>query len=170
MISECEELFIDGTFKMAPKNFYQILNIWGFLISKQLYLPLVHILMTSKNQICYKHVFLKLKQLLVDNNLDTDFKEKIIVTDYEKSLRSAIEEILNPKELRGCFFHFSKALWKKSREYGLTKKQFRKDGMLITFCFKMYPFIHNDNRVDYLDKLKTYIEKKDKRFMKYNKI
>ena len=33
----------------------------------------------------------------------------------------------------------------------------------------MYPFVHNDNRKDYLEKIKDYIKSKDKRFMKYYK-
>ena len=77
-----------------------------------------------------------------------------------------IEKTLKPKILNGCFFHFSKALWKKARNYGLTKKLFRKEGMILIFCFKMYPFVHNYNRKDYLEKIKDYIKSKDKRFMK----
>ena len=95
---------------MAQKNFYQILNIWGYTKSKKLYLPLFYILMTSKTKISYKHVFTKIKQLISDNELDTEFNDKIITTDYEKSLLSAIQEIFEPKELRGCYLHFSKAL------------------------------------------------------------
>ena len=122
---------------MAQKNFYQILNIWGYTKSKKLYLPLFYILMTSKTKISYKHVFTKIKQLISDNELDTEFNDKIITTYYEKSLLSAIQEIFESKELRGCYLHFFKALWKKSRDNGLTKKQFRKDGTIITFCFKI---------------------------------
>lgn len=75
---------------MAQKNFYQILNIWGYTKSKKLYLPLFYILMTSKTKISYKHVFTKIKQLISDNELDTEFNDKIITTYYEKSLLSAI--------------------------------------------------------------------------------
>jgi hypothetical protein len=79
---------------MAPKNFYQILNIWGYITSKKLYLPLFHILMTSKNKIAYKHVFTNIKQIISDNELDIYLNVKIIITDYEKALLAAIEEIL----------------------------------------------------------------------------
>jgi len=61
-------------------------------------------------------------------------------------------------------------MWKKSRDNGLTKKQCRKDDTLITFCFKMYPFIDNNYRDEYLDKIKTYIKNKYIRFIKYNNI
>ena len=59
LLSECEELYIDGTFQMGPKNYYQILNIWGFPETKKIYILLINILMTSKNQNAYKHAFNK---------------------------------------------------------------------------------------------------------------
>ena len=169
ILNECEELYIDGTFKMAPKKFYQILNIWGFLKSKKFYLPLIHIIMTSKNYIAYRHVFNNLKLLLTDNNIENNFSNKIITTDYEKSLRRAIYDILNPKYINGCYFHFSKCLWKKCRDYGLTVKTFRKDSILFTFCLKIFPFVHNSNRPEYLEKLKEFVKNKDKRFQKFYK-
>lgn len=125
-MNECEELYIDGTFKMAPKKFYQILNIWGFLKTKKIYLPLIHIIMTSKNYIAYTHVFNSIKNLLTDNNIKNNFSNKSITTDYEKSLRRAINDILKPKYINGCYFHFSKCLWKKSSDYGLMVKNFIK--------------------------------------------
>lgn len=30
LISKCTQIFIDGTFKTCPKNFYQIINIGGY--------------------------------------------------------------------------------------------------------------------------------------------
>ena len=112
LLGECEELFIDGTFKMTPKNYYQILNIWGFSETKKIYIPLIHILMTSKSQIAYKDVFNKIKEFISDNNLNIDLTKKIITTDYEKSLKNSLNEVFKPKLLKGCFFHYSKELWK----------------------------------------------------------
>ena len=78
LLSEAEEIFIDATFKMAPKNYYQILNIWGYIKNKKIYLPLIHVLMTSKHQTAYNHVFKFIKQLLLDNNIEINFSEKIL--------------------------------------------------------------------------------------------
>jgi hypothetical protein len=90
---------------MAPKNFYQILNFWGYLKTKKIYLPILHVLMTSKSQQAYNHVFNSLLQLLNDFNIEVSFENKII-----------------------------------------TAKKFRKDNILFTFCLKLYPFIHNNER------------------------
>ena len=84
--------------------------------------------------------------------MNIDFKEKIETTDYEKSLRNTIQILLKPKNLKDCFFHFFKPLWKKDVDCGLTEK-YCKDGTIILFCFKMYPFIHNENKKYYFDKI-----------------
>ena len=65
------------------------------------------------------------------------------------------------------FFHFSKALWEKCRDYGLTKKKFRKESTLLTFCFKLFPYIHNNYRGEYIEKINNYVKNKDKRFQKF---
>ena len=136
LLSESEELFIDGTFKMSPENYCQILNIWGYLKNKNLYVPLIHSLMSSKSYIAYNKVFIHIKNLLTDNNIKVNFNDKTITTDYEKSMRKSIKKILEPKNLNGCFFHYSKALWKKCRNYGLNAKKFRKDSVIFLFCLK----------------------------------
>ena len=166
LLGESEELYIDGTFKMSPKNYYQILNVWGYLKRKKIYVPLIHILMTSKTYTAYNHVFNAMLLLLNDNNIEYNFKKKIITTDYERALRTSIKDIIKPKALNGCYFHFVKALWKKCREYGLTCKKLREDSILLVFCLKIYPYIHNNKRNSYLEKLKSFINGKDPRYGK----
>lgn len=54
-MAEAKELFFDATFKVAPQKYYQLLNIWGYLASHKIYLPLIHIIMTSKTECAYKY-------------------------------------------------------------------------------------------------------------------
>lgn len=122
---------------MSPNNCYQISNLWAYSLSKKIYLPIMHVLMTSKTTIAYTPVFNKIKEIISDFNLDIDFEDKIITTDYKKSLRNSIEKTLKPKILNGCFFRFSKVLWKKARKCGLTKKLFRKEGMILIFALNV---------------------------------
>ena len=81
LFEECNEIFIDGTFKMAPKNYYQILNFLGYLDTKNIYVPLMHVLLTSINNISYNHVFKFFLQIFSDNNINVNFNSKIITTD-----------------------------------------------------------------------------------------
>ena len=122
---------------MALKNYYQILNFWGYLDTKNIYIPLMYILMTSKNIITYKHVFNLKLQIFDDNNIKVNFKSKIITIDYEKAIRLSINSIFKPKPLNGCF-------------------------LILIFCFKLFPYIHNNYREEYFEKIKNYGKNKDK--------
>ena len=127
MLAEAYELYIEE----------QILKLFGYIIQKKIYAPLLHVIMTSKTNIAYNHVFNFLIQIMDDNNIDCNFPNKIITTDYEKALRNSIKKLLKSKILRGCFFHYSKAIWKKCREYGLTIKKFREESTIFTFCLNI---------------------------------
>jgi len=53
---EISEIFIDGTFKVAPKNWYQLLNI--FIDKKHnIYMPLAFIILNTKSEEIYKGIF-----------------------------------------------------------------------------------------------------------------
>ena len=40
-----------------------------------------------------------------------------------------------------CYFHYTKALWKKESKEGLTKLNLINDIYLLIFVFKIYQFI-----------------------------
>ena len=113
MFDKCNEIFIDGTFNMAPKklllsNFKFFGDIW----IRKIYIPLMYWLMTSKNIIAY---------------------------NYERAFRLSINSIFKLKTLNGCFFYFSKALWKKYHDYGLTKKNIEKNVQFWHFALNYFP-------------------------------
>ena len=62
--SEVNELFVDGTFKVAPKNWYQLLNIFGYDNKHNFYMPLAFIILSSKSEEIYNEVFQKLIQII----------------------------------------------------------------------------------------------------------
>ena len=55
LILESNELFIDGTFKIVPKPFYQVLVIMCYHQQTQLYVPIMYILMTGKTERTYRY-------------------------------------------------------------------------------------------------------------------
>ena len=57
LYTEIDELFIDGTFKVAPKSWYQLLNIYGYIKNKNIYLPLTYGLLSSKSEELYTEYF-----------------------------------------------------------------------------------------------------------------
>ena len=69
----------------------------------------------------------------------------------------------------GCFFHYSKALWNKAKKKGLLKKQFFKKTYTLIFALKIYIFIRESEKEEYLKEIKNYFKenKKIKSFMDY---
>ena len=136
-------LFIDATFKIAPKNYYQILNIIGYDKTKNFNMPVFHIIMSNKSFESYNKIFQEILNLLDEYKIKINFKNIIINCDFEKSLINAIRNNFKEIKIYGCYFHYVKALWKKASKLGLTKAKLLNNTKLLIFSFKIYPFILN---------------------------
>jgi hypothetical protein len=171
-LSKASDIFIDATFKVAPQNFYQILNIMIYEESKTFTIPIAHVLMPGKSYYSYKKVFQDLKNIIRENNIKLDYNNIIIHCDFEKSLIKCIREEFDEARIYGCFFHYIKALWKKCRNLGLTKKKLLNHSKIIIFSLKIYPFIIKKNKDKYIKEIYDYalsIDKNYKSFVDYFK-
>ena len=139
--NEIQELFIDGTFKICPKNYYQLVNIFGFNKNKNFYMPLNYILLTSKNEELYTEAFEHLIRLIQSHTNIKSFDDVKITADFELGLRKSIKKVFRGSLLNGCFFHYCKAIWKKIKALHLFKKENRINTLIIAFILKAYPFI-----------------------------
>ena len=104
-------------------------------------IPLIFILMTHKSYQLYCDIFLYIKNLLEKYSIKIDFSKINIMMDFEKASLKAIKTIFPDANLRGCYFHFIKALWNKARKEGLIKKIKNIDTHILIFTFKLYQFI-----------------------------
>ena len=125
------ELFIDGTFKVAPKNWYQVLNIFGYDKKQDFYMPLAFIILSSKSEEIYNEVFHKLVQLIKYHTNIKTFENIKIMSDFEIGLRRSIKSNFDFCILEGCYFHYCKAIWKKILKLNLFKKSLRYDTLII---------------------------------------
>lgn len=122
-LAKVSYIFVDATFKIAPKNFYQVLNMLGYEEETNFTMPIAHVLMTNKSYLSYKKIFREIKDLIKQYNIDISFDRIIFKCDFQKSLLKSIREEFEKVKICGCFFHFIKSLWKKARNLGLTKKK-----------------------------------------------
>ena len=79
--------------------------------------------MTNKSYLSYKKVFGAINDILKELNLDNNFENKFFMTDFEKPLRRILREKYPKSYLEGCYFHFLKALWEKSKRLGICCKK-----------------------------------------------
>lgn len=97
-LTECDVLYVDGTFKSCPRPFYQLFIIHGAKNAN--YTPLVFFLLTGKTKEIYKDAFSELIEKMGELNLN--FTPGIIYADFE---HTAISEIFPEVIRKGCRFH-----------------------------------------------------------------
>ena len=106
--SHAQHLFIDATFSVAPKPFYQCLVVMIYDDTLQIYIPILYILMTNKSKKMYRNALewvFKLSQRRVN--------PKTITCDFELALINAIQGIFPYAKINGCLFHWKQAIRRK---------------------------------------------------------
>jgi hypothetical protein len=102
MFDQIDNLFIDGTFKIIPKNWYQLVIIFDYIKKKNFYLPLACILLSSKNEALYNEVFHQLIRNIKSHTKIENFENVKIMADFELPLRKAIKNNFKGCHLQGC--------------------------------------------------------------------
>ena len=103
LISGKKNMHVDATFKVVPRQFYQLLVIYG--VKSETVLPSIYVLMTIKSRALYEAVFNFVKTL-------TSAEPPTIVIDFEVALRHSLQKIFKEARIQGCLFHFTQAIWR----------------------------------------------------------
>ena len=157
-----QQWFIDGTFKVAPMGFKQILNVLVYLPKHGIFYPGAHILMTNKTQISYSTVFSCLKS--IGSSINCKLEPGLIMTDFELALRNALKEVFPKASLSGCYFHFSKALWDKISKLGLRRKEFKQKSLSLIAYLQIVAHCPLKEREQLFEEVQEIFKEEDKRF------
>ena len=76
--------------------------------------------------------------------------------DFELGLRKSIKKVFEGGLLQGCYFHFCKSIWTKIKKLHLFKKEMRNNTLIIAFLMKIYPFVIEKNKVEFLKKIEQF--------------
>lgn len=102
---------IDGTFKIAPHGFAQIVSIHSYLLGK--YYPFVTLLMKNKKELTYRLAFAKVMEIF-------KLKCEVLITDFEQGLFNAAKEVFKPLKGYTCLFHFGQSIWRWIQNHNFT--------------------------------------------------
>jgi hypothetical protein len=118
LLQQSDHMFIDGTFKVVPKPFKQLLIIMGHHKYTRTFFPACFILMDSKSKEAYEMVFNVFKSWLpYESRLPTR-----ATTDFEIGLINSLNKSLPwISDMVGCYFHFKQAINRKLKELGAGK-------------------------------------------------
>ena len=104
---------LDGTFTSAPQLRQQLLSIHG-LFHSGWRLPLVYGLIPGKTQVLYSDFLTEL-----DSFGGFEFDPQSVLSDFEKGFHNAILSVWPSATIRGCYFHFKQALFRKLQSFDL---------------------------------------------------
>ena len=103
--------FIIGTFKSCPDNFYQIYTVHCFVDGTTF--PCIYALFPDKRQEMY------IQHFLVE--LESRYRPPLpssIMIDFEMAGIKSVGDNFPDTKIKGCFFHFSQAIYRRILEYG----------------------------------------------------
>ena len=95
----------DGTFKICPRQFFQVFVLMGLFGG--VYLPCMIGLLPDKTQDTYGRFFGLVRSYLDKNDLPNDFSGHFFMTDFEVNIRTNFNLFWPMARLLGCYFHFS---------------------------------------------------------------
>ena len=102
------ELYSDGTFYACSSQFQQMYTIHAN-IDDQMY-PLLLALLPGKIQAVYTQLLTKFKTSMADLQLFMNF---------ETAAHSATRTVFPGITVKGCFFHYTQAIWRITQHTGL---------------------------------------------------
>ena len=117
---------------------------------------------------CY-NIFSFIKNLFGIYSIDVDFNKIYFMIDFEKASRRTLKDIFPLVDIKSCYFHYAKALWAKAKKLGLTRKKISFDTYKLIFAFKLYQFIPEKDKKEYLNNINSIHSDKIeyKTFLKY---
>ena len=131
LLAEATTIYVDGTFEICPRLFYQVFTINAFIHGQQL--PLVYGLLPGKSRDIYHQFFMGVKEEAMNNGQHISPEE--IMTDFELTLVQSLELEFPGAHIHGCYFHFAQCLWRKVQRLGLVE-EYKEDEFIRCFIQK----------------------------------
>ena len=125
ILARADAIGIDGTFKISPKLWKQLLIVTIEVIPGE-WVPVAYALLPDKQLDSYVTALRAIEESLQE--LGLELAASYSMSDFELNIRTAIKQVFPKVNLRGCHFHFGQRLWGRVVDSGLksdyTKKEY----------------------------------------------
>ncbi|KAK3102567.1 hypothetical protein FSP39_012239 [Pinctada imbricata] len=127
-LGECEDIYLDATFKSVRRPYTQFFTLHGFYQDRVI--PFAFALMANRQVGSYRQILRHLKtryHRLINRHL----QPSRIIADFETPMKTAAVTEFPQARWSGCFFHFCKSIWRRIVKDGLRRpynrnREFRK--------------------------------------------
>lgn len=163
-LSEVKHVFCDGTFQSCPAPFLQLYSIHADLGSSEthnLIIPVLFLLMSDRKQESYDISFQLIKSQIAE------FNPLKFTVDLERAAIKAIANNFPSSEIKSCYYHFKKNLWKKGQALGLTKFKITKRTVLLCGALALLPTNLLNEGWTYVKNTRPLTEPNISKFIKY---
>lgn len=152
----------DGTFKVVPNMFYQLYTFHGVVNGHTF--PLIYCICTHKTENLYRCMMMRLS--LHETECQFDLNPQVIMSDFELAFMNAARATFDNSAIKGCLFHFTQAIWKKTVSLGL-KPQYREDPAITKVVRELLalPFVPLDDIETVFDSIVATIPDEDDRLL-----
>ncbi|XP_046546596.1 uncharacterized protein LOC124256665 [Haliotis rubra] len=116
VLQSADNLYMDSTFSSCPSLWNQVYIIHARRGSKTY--PLVFALLPDRQRTTYCRRFHRLTEE-VQQKLNRILAPASVQIDFEQAAIRAIETEFPAAKVRGCYSHFSQAIWRKVQDLGL---------------------------------------------------
>ena len=134
-LSQPSTIQFDGTFYTVPIQFYQLRTV--FLTVDRHALPIIHFIMTGKDEELYKAIMINIRSLLPELNPTSS------MSDWELAPRIALKEVYPNTNVLGCWFHFTQKICSKVQKFGLVET-FKENIEFPSYIRKLRPLTGQD--------------------------
>lgn len=149
LLSDCEQLYMDATFAVVPRLYYQLftlfVNVSGYTF------PAVFVLMTHKTTELYTAVFSKVRDLA------PHFAPLRVMADFESASVKGLQAVFGTSVIvSGCWFHYSQAVARRAKKIGLAEPYRNSD--TVRKCIRLLmclPLLPSTDMMEGLEDIRT---------------
>lgn len=143
-LAECDQWFLDGTFKTIPRLFAQLYTVHGLVQDHSF--SLVFALLPNKTQATYQHLF------HLQRDEEPELAPSAALLDFEIDAINALKIIFREVEVGGCYFHLCQNVYKHVQSEDL-QECYTADTKFAPWARRLpvFAFVLLGDVVDYLE-------------------
>ena len=122
-LCNAKTVYMDGTFRICPPQFYQVFTIHIFPHESRRLIPCMYCLLTGKTEMIYSKLFASIKEKA--NEMNLEIKWEMSMSDFESGLLPALANSFPPPFVRkGCFFHYTNSVFKYFTQHHMVRSSY----------------------------------------------